>query len=129
MSLHGEDDCLGDEKHHHDRAPPAGDLLEALDPGLVVPTYRLEHRPETVVEVEPEGDEADDVDNRGVDLRECLLEEECARCGGEHVVNATDLLELHLSPELDEMHHEEGEDDDAEHEHVLTRPFHGLRTA
>jgi len=39
------------------------------------------------------------------------------------------LNELHLGPELDEVHHQEGEYDDAQHEHVFRCPLHLLGTA
>ena len=64
-----------------------------------------------MVEVEPEGNEADDVDNRSPHNGESLLDEKCAGQWRKHVVNAENLLELHLSPELDEVHNQEGEDD------------------
>ena len=88
----------------------------------------MEHRPETVVHVEPESDETDDVDDRSPYFLECHLDEECSESRGHG--SAVELrkhgklmmhefLPLHFVPELDQVNNEEREDHDAENEHVL----------
>ena len=82
--------------------------------------------------MEPESDEADDVNHGSVPLREGSLKEECAVSGvgdeavysgiGREVVRQ-EFLKLHLCPELNHVHYKECKDDNAEHEHVFRRPF------
>lgn len=49
------------------------DDLESLHPSLVVPAHCLEHTPESVAEVEPDGAEPYDVDEEYPDAAECRL--------------------------------------------------------
>ena len=79
--------------------------------------------------MEPDGDEADDVDDGSPDEAEGFLKEERASSRRNHPFSAGDFGELHLGPELDEMDYEESQDDDAENEHVLRRPLDSLRLA
>ena len=76
------------------------DNFEPLEPVLVVPTDRLEHAPETVVQMEPESNKPDNVEDEHPDVAEGLVEE------GIGVVDGFlphELLKLHLSPEMGEM--------------------------
>ena len=85
-----------------------------------------------MVHVEPEGYEADDVDDGSPDFLERELNEERALCGTygnafklgkDAELCVAEFLKLHLCPELDEMHYEESHNHDAENEHVLRCPF------
>ena len=115
---------LGDKESYHDGCPPASDFLQAGEPCVVIPAAGLEHRPETVVHVEPKGDETDDVDDGGPHLAERNLNEQSSGCGGNldsfvNIVAVKDFGKLHLGPELNHVNHQEGEHDDTQHEHVL----------
>ena len=72
-----------------------------------------------MVHVEPEGNETDNIDNRSGPAAESFLNEERTHRRGKHFLDTTDLHELHLCPELDEMHNEECKHYDTEHQHVL----------
>ena len=72
-----------------------------------------------MVHVEPEGEEADGVDDEGPGRCESLLEEERAGGGRNCRLFAEDFGKLHASPELDHVNNQEGEHHDTEHEHVL----------
>ena len=82
--------------------------------------------------MEPKGHETDDVDNGGPPVFKSSLEEECAKLGSSGCTVYLGknrqfvrhkLLELHLCPELDKVHNQEGKHYDTEYEHVLRRPF------
>ena len=122
MGTDCEHDSFSDEEKDYDGCPPATDGLEAGEPGVIVPSAALEHRPEAVVHVEPESDEADDVDDGCPHELEGLIDEVDTVLGiGEMVAHY--FSQLHLGPELNHVDHEEGEDYDTEHEHVLRCPF------
>ena len=75
--------------------------------------------------MEPKADEADGVYDKSPAVAESFLEEESAGGGRDSLFDAADLLELHFSPELDEVNDEESEDHDAEDEHVFRGPLDG----
>ena len=95
------------------------DNFEPLEPVLVVPTDRLEHAPETVVQMEPESNEPDNVEEEHPDVAEGLVEEGIGVVDG---FFTHELLKLHLSPEMGEMEGEKSKNNDTENEHVLCRP-------
>ena len=134
MGLNSEHDGLGDEKCDNHGGPDIADTFYAVHPNLAVPAYGLEHRPETMGHVEPQGDEADQIHDEGNGLTEGNRQEPCSGGGGyaltggtvNHVVVA-DFSQLHLAPELDKVNYQKGKHHDAEHIHVFRRPFHLLR--
>ena len=133
MRTHREHHYLKHEKGYDDGAPPKADSFDALHPDVVVPAISLKHRPYAVVEMQPQGHKADNVDDGSPDILESELEIERAEFGsGRSAVNggpcsgvvAYNFGKLHFCPELDEVHHEECEHHHSEHEHVFGRPFH-----
>ena len=78
LGLHEEYHCLCDEEGDDDCGEPVGALLQAGEPCAAVPAAALEHRPEAVGHVEPQGYESNDVCHKNPPLREGFLEEEGA---------------------------------------------------
>ena len=85
-SKHKEDDSRNDNTYN----------LNSLEPNLVIPTYSLEHAPETVAEVEPYCYEPYEIDNEYPYVSECVHEE------GVRILSfaSAEFEELHLSPEV-----------------------------
>ena len=96
--------------------------------------HQLEHAPEAVGHVEPQGYESHQVAYGSPEIAESCLQEHGTHSGvggssGE--VNSShsgdlrrnDFGELHLSPELPQVEQQEGDDYEAEHKHVLGGPF------
>ena len=92
------------------------DNLESLHPSTVCKTYRLEHAPETVVKMEPYCYEPYDVDDKNPYASECIYEK-VVRI---HGLFATELEELHLSPEMSKVEEQDTEDNDTKNKHVLS---------
>ena len=114
----------GNESEHDKGGDDGADNLESLHPRLIAPAEGLEHAPEAVREVEPDGDEPHDVESEDVPL---------AEYGGQEDIrvilissHAEHLRQLHLSPEMAEMESDEAENDNAENRHILGRP--GIRS-
>ena len=105
---HKENDCRNDNTYN----------LNSLEPNLVIPTYSLEHAPETVAEVEPYCYEPYDIDNEYPYASECVHEE------GVRILSfaSAEFEELHLSPEVGKVEEQDTENYDSEYEHVLCRP-------
>ena len=92
---------------------------------MVVPTNRLEHAPETVAQVEPDGHEPEDVDHQ---------DPPSSKRGGQQVIRiggdaAGEFLQLHLGPEMGQMEEQDTEDNDTQDEHVRRGPGVGLGLA
>ena len=115
------------EEHADDADHDYTDILDALEPGGAVPAHSLEHAPESVYEVEPDGGEPDEVDHEHPPLAEYGSEEEVRI-----ILESADVQEfwhLHLGPEVEEMEEDGTQDDDSEHEHIACRPGIGSRLA
>ena len=113
-------DRSGDEEEDDDAGDDNADDLEPLEPGLSAPAYRLEHAPETVYEVEPDGDEPNDIEDEDPPFAERGIQQEI---GVVLIIAHTEHLgKLHLGPEMGEVEADETEDDNAEDEHILGGP-------
>ena len=108
-----------DDQGAHDDA----DDLEAGQPLLVVPADGLEHGPETVVEVEPDGDEPHHVDGKDPPVTEGIEQQQIRILS----LAAHEFAELHLGPEVGEMEGDQAQDDNAQDGHVLGGPGIVLR--
>ena len=102
-----------EDEHQHGYIDSA-DYAPAVEPDLTVPAEGLEGAPEAVGHVEPQGDEADEVDNQRHGILESKLDKPCAGSGrdgftgdGVDGFEACDLGKLHLSPELIEVDQKE----------------------
>ena len=107
-----------DEQQDNKGAYDDADDAQAGQPLFVIPADGLEHAPETVVEVQPQGYEPNDVQGQDPPL---------AEGGHEEVVRvlclaAHELLQLHFCPEVGEVEAQETKDDNTKHEHVLGAP-------
>lgn len=94
------------------------DNLYTLEPGLSVPAYSLEHTPESVGKVEPQGCEPYKVEHE--------VDPAAEGCGKQKVriplFPAEEHLELHLCPEMQEVVENEAQDDDSQNHHIAGRP-------
>ena len=114
----------GDDEHQADQGnEDQADDLHALEPGLAVPAHGLEHAPETVYHVHPEGREPDQVDDNDPPAAEGNLQQQIGIIL--EVAYAEHLRQLHLGPEMGQVEGDQAQDHDAQHEHVLGRP--GIR--
>ena len=77
-----------------------------------------------MVHVEPQRHETNDVNHRSPCALKGFLDEDCACLHGDDTLMTLYLGQLHLGPELDEVHYKERQDYHAEHIHVLRRPLH-----
>ena len=94
--------------------------LDALEPGAAVPADGLEHAPESVGEVEPQGGEPEDVYHENPPVSEGLHKQ---RVGVVDIgADSGELGELHLRPEMEQVEAEHSENHYSEHEHVARRP-------
>ena len=91
------------------------DDLEPLHPCLVVPTYCLEHTPESVAKMEPDRAEPYYIDDKHPYIAESCCQEQVWILS----LASAEFFELHLCPEMGEMEEEDAEDYDTEYEHVL----------
>ena len=119
------------ERQNREGSDDAADHFDTLHPNEVVPTERVESRPNTVVQVEPECAEPDEVEH-AVHLSPDGLSEEClhVRCSVLRIestgLNTRYFRELHLKPEVVEVQAEETENAETENEHVLRLPIHAF---
>ncbi len=122
----GEFDEYGEEHQNDDRGPPETDALPAIQPDLAAPTNGLDSAPETVVDVEPDGTEPDDVQHHEDGLSEGLLDPGVTVAGrGQLDISIThQLTPHHVVPEVVEVKAESQANDDTQHQHVLTGPLH-----
>ena len=104
------------EEHADDADHDYTDILDALEPGSTVPAHSLEHAPESVYEMEPDGSEPEEVDDKHPPV---------AEYGGEKKVriilesaDVQKLRHLHLCPEVEEMEEDSTQDHDSEDKHV-----------
>ena len=115
----GLDECIDSdygEKHADDADQNDADDLDALEPGSTVPAHCLEHAPESVYEMEPDGSEPEEVDDKHPPV---------AEYGGEKKVriilesaDVQKLRHLHLCPEVEEMEEDSTQDHDSEDKQV-----------
>ena len=113
-------DSSGHEQENDDGGDDDADDLEALQPLLVVPADGLEHAPETVLQMQEQGDEPHDVQGYDPPFAE----------GGHEqgvgivliVADAEHLGKLHLGPEMGEMESQQAQDQDTEDGHILGTP-------
>ena len=96
------------------------DHLDALEPGRAVPADSLEHAPEAVGEVEPDGKEPAEIESEDPPVSEHGREEKVGIVL--EIADAEEFGKLHLGPEVEEMEADETEDYDSEHEHVACGP-------
>ena len=104
------------EEHADDADHDYTDILDALEPGGAVPAHSLEHAPESVYEMEPDGCEPEEVDDKHPPV---------AEYGGEKKVriilesaDVQKLRHLHLCPEVEEVEEDSTQDHDSEDKHV-----------
>jgi len=108
----------GNEEQHDEGGHNNTNDFEALEPLLVIPTNGLEHAPETVLQVEEQGDEPYDITGQNPRI---------AEGGNEEIIRILclcthEFLQLHLGPEVGEVETEQTQDDDAQDGHVLGAP-------
>ena len=114
MSLDVSVDCGADKEQDDQGAHDNTDDAQAREPLLVVPADGLEHRPETMVEVEPDGYEPNDVEGEDPPVTEGVEKQQVRIFS----LTAGELLELHLGPEMGQVESQETEDDQTQDEHV-----------
>ena len=114
----GAEEQEDDQGAHDDADDP-----QAGQPLLVVPADGLEHGPETMVQVEPDGDEPYDVQRQDPPVAEGCQKQVVRILR----LAAHEFAELHLGPEMGEMESQEAQDDDSEDGHVLGGPGVVLR--
>ena len=120
-------DGSGDEQEDDEGSHNHADDLEPLEPGLAAPADGLEHTPEAVHEVEPDGCEPDKVEDEDPPLAERSVEQEVGIVL--EIAYSEHLGELHLGPEVGQVEADESEDDDTEDKHILGGPGVGLGLA
>ena len=120
-------DGSGNEQEDDDGSDDHADDLEPLEPGLSAPADRLEHAPEAVYEVEPDGGEPDEIEDEDPPFAERGIQQE-VRIVFE-IADSKHLGQLHLGPEMGQVEADETEDDDAEDEHILGGPGIGFGLA
>ena len=113
------------EQEDDDGADEYADDFQPLEPYRIVPSDGLEHRPETVVEMQPEGYEPDYVEHYHPPVAECGDKERVRVFG----LTSGELFQLHLRPEMGQVEREQSEDENAEDEHILGGPGIILRLA
>lgn len=104
--------CKGknDETTNH-----AADPFPAVEPDHVVPADSLECAPETVADMHVKNNEPYKIEDRDPDVAECLLKKEVwILC-----LSTSELLELHVLPEMRKVKTDEAKNDEAEPNHVL----------
>ena len=112
-------DCDSNEHEADQGSDDDADDLESLEPGLSAPAHSLEHAPESVCEVEPEGHEPYDVDNGDEPVSEVVVQEDVRIVLIELRSYLEELRHLHVGPELGQVEEDESEDDYSEDAHVL----------
>ena len=117
-----------DHEHQADNGSDDGtDDLEPLEPGLSAPADGLEHAPKAMQQVQPQGDEPDDVQKQDPPFTESDLQEQVGIVL--EIADAEHLGKLHLGPEMCEMESDETQDDQAEDNHILGGPGVGRSLA
>ena len=120
-------DRSGDEHQDDEGSDDHADHLETLHPGLAAPAHGLEHAPETMDEVKPDGHEPQQVQGQDPPPTEGRDQQAVRivlkRADTEH------LRQLHLGPEMAQVEAQEAKDHDTQDEHVLGRPGIGGRLA
>ena len=118
VGLHIGVDGRSDEEKDDDGGNDDADNLGAFEPLLVAPADGLEHAPETVLQVQEQGDESDDVAAHDHGAAEGGEEQEIGILG----LCTHEFLQLHLGPEVGEVEAQETQDEDAQDGHVLGAP-------
>ena len=113
-------DRSGDEQEDNKGRDDHTDDLEPLEPGLPTPADGLEHAPEAVHEVEPDGGEPNEIEDEDPPFAERCVKQQIRIVL--EIANAEHLGELHLGPEMGQVEADETEDDDAENQHILGGP-------
>ena len=112
--------CHCGEAKADQRGDDNSDDLQPLEPNLVVPADSLEHGPEPMAEMEPDGDEPYQVDKEHPPGSESDREELVGIIL--EVSDSEKLRHLHLCPVMAQMEEQQAEDHDSKDEHVLGRP-------
>ena len=108
-----------EEDAHENSDIDNADALPALQPNLTTDTQCLHSRPETMAEVEPDGYNPDEIEDRKDGIGESLLNP-CEAIG--RVVSdlhTGKLSKHHVSPEVVQVQEQADEDDKTQHKHVL----------
>ena len=115
----GESQRDDGEKNHEDGDIDNADDLPTVEPNLATQSQRLHGAPESMGEMEPDGNEPNEVKHYEDRVGECLLNPTKTIGGIEFGFHPHKLCKHHVVPEVEQVEQEAQQNDDAQHEHVL----------